>query len=107
MKEVIRQEIEALRTLKTKALKERYRELFGEHSPSSNRAHLFRRIAWRLQANTTGGLSEHARQRAKELAVDADVRLRVPGWSWTNSILTKIQTRLCREVGGFLLRVHS
>lgn len=78
MNEAIRLEIEALRTLKIRALKERYSELFGEHSPSSNRAHLFRRVAWRLQANMTGGLSEEARQRASELAVDADLRLRAP-----------------------------
>jgi hypothetical protein len=82
MNEAIRLEIEALRTLKTKALKERYRELFGEHSPSSNHAHLFRRVAWRLQANATGGLTEEARGRAAELAVDAGLRLRAPRQFW-------------------------
>ena len=82
MNEAIRLEIEALRSMKTKALKERYRELFGEHSPSSNRAHLFRRVAWRLQANATGGLSGETRQRAAELAVDADLRLRAPRQFW-------------------------
>ena len=82
MNEAIRLEIEALRTLRTKALKERYYELFGEHSPSSNRSHLFRRVAWRLQANTAGGLSEQSRQRAAELAVDADLRLRAPRQFW-------------------------
>jgi hypothetical protein len=82
MNEAIRLEIEALRNLKTKALKERYRELFGEDSPSSNHAHLFRRIAWRLQANATGGLSQEAQARAAELAVDADVRLRAPRRFW-------------------------
>jgi Protein of unknown function (DUF2924) len=51
-------EIESLRNLKTKALKARYRELFEEESPSSNRMHLFRRIAWRLQAAAEGELSE-------------------------------------------------
>src|SRR5215217_2512642 len=72
MNEAIRLEIETLRTLKTKALQERYRELFGEPSPSSNPAHLFRRVAWRLQANIAGGLSQEAQVRAAELAVDAD-----------------------------------
>src|ERR1700736_1351736 len=47
-------EIEALHTQKTKALKVRYRELFGEESRSSNHAHLFRRIAWRLQSLAPG-----------------------------------------------------
>jgi Protein of unknown function (DUF2924) len=74
--------IESLRTLKAKELQTRYRDLFGEPSPSSNRAHLFRRIAWRLQAKAEGDLSERARQRASELADDADVRLRAPRQFW-------------------------
>ena len=82
MNEAIRLEIEALRSLKTKALKQRYRELFGEDSPSSNQAYLFRRVAWRLQANATGGLSAEAQARAAELAVDANLRLRAPRGFW-------------------------
>jgi hypothetical protein len=68
-------EIARLRTLKTRALKARYRELFGEDSRSSNQTHLIRRIAWRLQAIASGDLSERARARAAELARDADLRL--------------------------------
>jgi hypothetical protein len=37
-----------------------------------------RRIAWRLQANAEGGLSERARQRALALAEEADWRIRAP-----------------------------
>ena len=54
----------------------------GEASPSSNHAHLFRRIAWRLQAQAEGDLSEQARRRACELAKDADLRLRAPRHFW-------------------------
>ena len=43
-------EIEQLRTLKTVALKIKYRQVFGEPSRSLNRQFLFRRIAWRMQA---------------------------------------------------------
>src|SRR3954462_15684689 len=75
MNEALAMEIEGLRKLKTKALQARYRELFGEESGSSNHAHLFRRIAWRLQAKAQGDLSERARKRAVELADDADLRL--------------------------------
>ncbi len=57
MDEGLRREIEALRKLKTKELKTRYHELFGETSPSSNHAHLFRRVAWRLQARAEGDLN--------------------------------------------------
>jgi Protein of unknown function (DUF2924) len=78
----VRMHIESLRTLKTKALKAQFRDLFGEESPSSNRAHLFRRIAWRLQAQAEGDLSEQARRRASELANDADLRLRAPRHFW-------------------------
>jgi Protein of unknown function (DUF2924) len=78
----LRQEIESLRKLKMKGLKARYRELFGEESPSSNHQHLFRRIAWRLQARAEGDLSARARQRAAQLAQDADLRLRAPRRFW-------------------------
>jgi Protein of unknown function (DUF2924) len=61
-------QIEALRNLKTSELRTRYGDLFGEASPSFNRAHLFRRIAWRLQAEAEGELSERARRRAADLA---------------------------------------
>src|SRR5215470_9657839 len=82
MNQEVRQEIEALRQQKTKALKARYRELFGEESRSSNHAHLFRRIAWRLQALSEGDLSQRARERAVELAADVDLRLRPPRKFW-------------------------
>jgi hypothetical protein len=39
---------------------------------------LVRRIAWRLQANAEGDLSERARHRAVEIADDRDLRLRAP-----------------------------
>ena len=71
----VEQQVAGLQHLKTKALKEHYRELFGEDSHSSNRQHLVRRIAWRLQAIALGDLSEPARARAAELACDADLRL--------------------------------
>src|ERR1700683_2043893 len=42
------------------------------------REHLFRRIAWRLQALAEGDLSERARGRAHELAREADLRMVAP-----------------------------
>ncbi|MGI8962425.1 MAG: DUF2924 domain-containing protein, partial [Bryobacteraceae bacterium] len=48
--------IESLKTLKTGELRTRYRDVFGEASHSFNREHLFRRIAWRLQAEAEGDL---------------------------------------------------
>jgi hypothetical protein len=70
--------IEELATSKIPVLKKRYRELFGEESKSSNKQFLFRRIAWRLQANAEGDLSERARCRAADIADDRDLRVRAP-----------------------------
>src|SRR3954462_13486992 len=82
MDETLATEIESLRKLKTKALRARFEELFGEESRSSNQAHLFRRIAWRLQANAEGELSERAQKRAGELAEGAALRLRAARRFW-------------------------
>jgi hypothetical protein len=59
-------------------LKDKYREVFEEESRSNHKQFLFRRIAWRIQANVEGGLSERARRRALEIANDADLRIRAP-----------------------------
>jgi hypothetical protein len=64
--------------MKIPAPKKRYQELFGEESKSSNKQFLFRRLAWRLQANCEGDLSERARRRAAEIADDRDLRVRAP-----------------------------
>jgi hypothetical protein len=66
----LRQEIGRLRQSQVKELRLRYRELFGEESRSGNRMHLFRRVAWRLQARGAGELSE-LRLRAGHLSPTA------------------------------------
>jgi hypothetical protein len=45
---------------------------------SSNKQFLFHRIAWRLQANVEGDLSERARRQAIDIVDDRDLRVRVP-----------------------------
>src|ERR1700745_3697714 len=74
----LREEIEALRHMTVGQLKDKYRDVFGESSRSNHKQFLFRRIAWRLQANAWGGLSERARRCALEIANDADLRIRAP-----------------------------
>jgi hypothetical protein len=74
-------ELAALRRMTAAELRAKYEELFGERSRSGNRDWLFRRCAWRVQALAEGGLSEPARQRPKELAREADLRLRPQGVS--------------------------
>jgi len=78
MDKTIIRSIEELTGLKIPALKKRYRELFGEESKSSNKQFLFRRIAFRLQANAEGDLSERARRRIGDIADDRDLRIRAP-----------------------------
>src|ERR1035437_4061214 len=74
----LREEIEALRHMTGGQLKNKYHDAFGESSRSNHKQFLFRRIAWRMQANAYGGLSERARRRALEIANDADLRIRAP-----------------------------
>lgn len=70
--------IRELGTMRVPELKRRYAETFGEETRSNNRDYLVKRIAWRIQANSEGDLSERARRRAEELAADADLRRRAP-----------------------------
>jgi hypothetical protein len=71
-------EIEHLRRASLSALREKHREVFQEATQSRHREHLFRRIAWRLQALAEGDLSERARGRAHQIARDADLRMVAP-----------------------------
>jgi hypothetical protein len=72
------QDIAALSTLSVSQLRQRYAEIFGETTNAGHKGWLVKRIAWRLQALAEGDLSERARQRAAELANDADLRLNPP-----------------------------
>ncbi len=70
--------VKALNRMTVTQLRQRYGEVFGEAARSFNKQHLVKRIAWRLQAIHEGDLSERARRRARELANDADLRIRPP-----------------------------
>lgn len=74
----IAEELAALGQMTVGELRERFAELHGETTRSRHRTWLIRRILWRMQANAEGDLSERARRRAEELAVDADVRTTPP-----------------------------
>lgn len=71
-------ELAALRRMGVAALRDKYAEVFGEATRSGNRAWFLKRVAWRVQALTHGDLTERARQRAAELARDADLRVIAP-----------------------------
>ena len=74
----IQHELSSLERKTAGELRERYAEVFGETTRSRHKRWLIRRIIWRMQANAEGDLSERARQRAAELAVDAEVRTTPP-----------------------------
>jgi hypothetical protein len=78
MQRTIDEQLAELLRLETPELRQRYEELLGEPTTSHHRLWLVRRIAWRLQALAEGDLSQRARQRAQELANDADLRLSPP-----------------------------
>ena len=71
-------ELAALRRLTPRELCARYAEAFGEQPSTKNKGWLLKRLAWRLQSLAEGDLSQRARQRAAELANDADLRTTSP-----------------------------
>jgi hypothetical protein len=71
-------EVEKLRRANLAALRQKYGEVFQEETRCRHRQHLFRRIAWRLQALAEGDLTQRARQRASQIARDADLRTVAP-----------------------------
>ncbi len=75
---LIRRELAELAEMTTDQLRAKYGEVFGEPARSRSKPHLYRKLAWRIQANAFGGLSQRALARAAELANEADVRLRPP-----------------------------
>lgn len=74
----IEKEVAALEKMSVNELREKFAEVCGETTLGRNKTWLIRRIAWRLQANAEGGLSERAKARARELANDADLRVTAP-----------------------------
>ena len=74
----IKQELARLERMTTGELAQRCVELCDEPIRTRNRAYLTRKIAWRLQAQAEGDLSERARQRAAELADIAEARVMPP-----------------------------
>jgi len=71
-------EIAALPRLRVSELRAQFAAVCGEATPSHNKVWLVKRLAWRLQAQAEGDLSERARRRAAELVADADLRLAAP-----------------------------
>jgi hypothetical protein len=90
-------EVAALQRLTIAQLRQRFSEVFGEATLASNRIWLVKRIAWRMQALAEGDLSQRARQRAAELARDADLRLNPPRPKLARQPSRKPSLHRCRQ----------
>lgn len=92
---VIKQ-IDQLNHMSMRELRKKWLDLFGTDSGRLGRAYLIRRLAYRIQELTYGGLSQEARRKLKQLAEDP--RKKKP----TKPEITNLQvgTRLLREWHG-------
>jgi hypothetical protein len=78
MKLNVERKLAALAQMTPAQLRKKYAEVFNEQSRSGHKDWLIKRIIWRMQAMAEGDLSERARQRALEIANDADLRTTAP-----------------------------
>lgn len=74
----IDKEVSMMKKMKVNELRTKFGEVFKEPTTNRNKQWLIKRIAWRMQANVEGDLSERARKRALEIANDADIRMMPP-----------------------------
>lgn len=74
----IDREVAAMQRMTVNELREKFAEVCSETTNSRHKQWLIKRIAWRMQANEYGGLSERALERAREIANFADLRLTAP-----------------------------
>ncbi|KAA5541965.1 DUF2924 domain-containing protein [Roseiconus nitratireducens] len=104
-----------MRQMTVGQLREKYAGVFGESTNARNKQWLVKRIAWRMQANEEGDLSERARRRALEIANDADLRMTPPRPPKTftgsddRTITKKLKVQPTRELlpGTTLRRVYK
>lgn len=117
----VEKEVAAMERMTVDQLRARYAQEFGEPTNGRHKEWLIKRIAWRMQANVEGDLSERARRRAMELANDADLRTTAPrqrklapdAEDRTKTVATKVRantdllpgTVVKREYKGQMIRV--
>jgi len=77
MKKTLRDRIAAVAAMNVPALREEHRKVFGTEPVSSHRQFLFRKIAWRLQAEEEGWALDALRELARGIARNSPLRNRV------------------------------
>jgi hypothetical protein len=78
MAAAVYRELARLPGLEAKALRQRYREVFGAEPRTTQRQQLIRRISWKLQALSQGDISDAARRRAVQIAQDGEQGIHLP-----------------------------
>lgn len=73
---LIARQIAELDGLTVKQLRKKWEQVWQEPCRSRNKDNLRKRIAWKIQANVHGGLSQRALERARELADETLLRVR-------------------------------
>jgi len=68
-------DLEKLKQEPMATLLARYAEVFGKPPRAKNRAHLAKRIAWKMEEQRSGGLSKKAKERLDELIAKLDIDL--------------------------------
>jgi hypothetical protein len=74
----IDKEVALLQRMTVGQLLEKYEETWREPTNTRNKQWLVKRIAWKMQANIEGDISQRARLRAAELARGTDIRTTAP-----------------------------
>jgi hypothetical protein len=74
----IDKEVALLQRMTVGQLREKFEETWGETTNTRNKQWLVKRIAWKMQANIEGDISQRARRRAAELARGTDIRTTAP-----------------------------
>lgn len=97
MQKTISVQINELQGMSVGALREKYEELFKEASRSRNKQNLIKRIAYRMQEQLEGSLSERARKRAAELADEAHIHLRTPPGAQGADAPVKVAAQVKRD----------
>ena len=104
-------EVAELRVMPVAKLTKRYVEVFGREPRIKHRAYLWKRVAWRLQEQRLGGLSEVAKARLEELIAEIDLPLEDKARTVTGKLRSgrraglKIGSTLTREWRGQEVRV--
>ena len=101
--EKIARQIAELSDLTVNQLQKKWEEVWQQPCRSRHKDNLRKRIAWKIQANAYGGLSQRALARAAELADETLLKIRDPGGSSPSSGLPVVHRFGPRRVDGMPL----